>query len=96
MARESNGLEATGTFVSGWQPVEANVISAQWIFTRKSDESGRVVMPKATLVARGFSQRKGIDLYGTYAPTLSMISFVCGLRLRVGMIWNCVMLMLSS
>ena len=47
------------------------MISAKWIYTWKGDERGRVVKAKARLVARGFSQREGIDFFETYAPTPS-------------------------
>ena len=44
------------------------MVSAEWLYTWKSDETGKVVKAKAPLVARGFSQRPRVDCHETFAP----------------------------
>jgi transposase InsO family protein len=49
-------------------------ITGRWCFKLKCDENGVVVKKKARYVARGFSQKKGIDFEETYAPVISFPS----------------------
>jgi len=52
------------------RPLNINIVSTKWIFTKKRDENGRVKRYKARLVARGFTQQYGIDYRETFAPVL--------------------------
>ena len=49
------------------------MVSAKWVYTWVSDETGKVVKAKARLVARGFSKRPGVDDHETFAPTPSAL-----------------------
>jgi hypothetical protein len=45
-----------------------NVVGTTWVFHNKQDEYGVVTRNKAQLVAKGYSQVKGLDFDETYAP----------------------------
>jgi len=51
-------------------PYKTNIISSKWIFKYKKDSEGRITKRKARLVARGFSQKYGIDFKETFSPNL--------------------------
>jgi hypothetical protein len=51
-----------------------NVIGTKWVFRNKQDEHGVVTRNKAQLVAKGYSQVKGLDFGETYAPVARLES----------------------
>ena len=52
-------------------PADAKLLDTKPVYKRKRDSNGIVVRFKNRLVARGFTQRPGIDFDATFAPTLS-------------------------
>ncbi|KAG2769925.1 hypothetical protein PC129_g18255 [Phytophthora cactorum] len=50
------------------RPVQPSPIGCRWVFAWKRDEKGQVIRHKARPVAKGFSQKRGIDNEETYAP----------------------------
>ena len=55
-------------------PKGTNIISPKWVFKYKYDLNGNLAKRKARLVARGFTQKEGIDFDETFSPTLKQKS----------------------
>ncbi|CAI7767814.1 unnamed protein product [Closterium sp. NIES-54] len=63
--------KSTGTNVDEVPPPRANIVSGMWIFRVKRPPGSPPVF-KARYVARGFSQRLGVDFFLTFSPTPKM------------------------
>ncbi|CAI7785401.1 unnamed protein product [Closterium sp. NIES-53] len=63
--------KSTGTYVDEVPPPWANIVDGMWIF-RVKRPSGSPPAFKARYVARGFSQRQGLDYFQTFSPTTKM------------------------
>ncbi|CAI7865758.1 unnamed protein product [Closterium sp. NIES-53] len=59
------------TYVDEVPPPGANIVSGMWIFRVKRPPGSPPVF-KARYVARGFSQRDGVDFFQTFSPTPKM------------------------
>ncbi|CAI5938194.1 unnamed protein product [Closterium sp. NIES-64] len=59
---EMASWKSTGTYVDEVPPPGANIVSAMWIFRVKRPPGSPPVF-KARYVARGFSQREGVDFF---------------------------------
>ncbi|CAI7932845.1 unnamed protein product, partial [Closterium sp. NIES-54] len=71
MDTEMASWKSTGTYVDEVPPPRANIVSGMWIFRVKRPPGSPPVF-KARYVARGFSQRQGVDFFQTFSPTPKM------------------------
>ncbi|CAI7854824.1 unnamed protein product [Closterium sp. NIES-54] len=71
MDTEMASWKSTGTYVDDVPPPGANIVSGMWIFRVKRLPGSPPVF-KARYVARGFSQRQGVDYFQNFSPTPKM------------------------
>ena len=70
-----NNLSEPNTLVFNI-PHNSNLVSSKWVFKYKKDDCGNIIKRIARLVARGFSQKYGIDHVETFFfPTLKQDLF---------------------
>jgi hypothetical protein len=70
VAKEIQALVSNGTWEYVVPPRGANIVTSKWVFTVKYTINNMIERFKARLVARGFSQKYGIDFEDTFAPTV--------------------------
>ncbi|CAI7877362.1 unnamed protein product [Closterium sp. NIES-53] len=71
MDAEMASWKSTGTYADEVPPPGANIVSGMWIFRVKRPPGSPPVF-KARYVARGFSQRQGVEFFQTFSPTPKM------------------------
>ncbi|CAI7834271.1 unnamed protein product [Closterium sp. NIES-54] len=68
MDAEMASWKSTGTCVDEVPHLGANIVDGMWNFRVKQPPGSPLVF-KARYVARGFSQRQGVDFFQTFSPT---------------------------
>ncbi|CAI7818665.1 unnamed protein product [Closterium sp. NIES-53] len=71
MDAEMASWKSSGTYVDEVPPPGVNIVDGMWIF-RVKQPPGSPPAFKARYVARGFSQRQGVDYFQTFFPTPKM------------------------
>ncbi|CAI7804132.1 unnamed protein product [Closterium sp. NIES-54] len=76
---EMASWKSIGTYLDKVPPPWANIVDGMWIF-RVMRPPGSPPAFKARYVARGFSQRQGVDYFQTFSPTPKMTTLWWSLR----------------
>jgi hypothetical protein len=70
------------------RPKSKDVVSSKWLFKIKHVVDGSIEKYKARFVARGFSQKEGIDYEETFAPVARYTSIRTIIALAAKMKWK--------
>ncbi|GJW59683.1 putative RNA-directed DNA polymerase [Tanacetum coccineum] len=87
MNNEMEALNRNGTWVITDLPNGRRVVSCKWIYKIKYKSNGEVERYKSRLVARGFSQKEGLDYEETFLLVVKMVTMRCVLSLVVQNSW---------
>ena len=70
------------------KPENKSVVSSKWIYKIKHAIDGSIEKYKAIFVARGFSQKEGIDYEETFSPVARYTSIRTIMALSSMIKWN--------
>jgi hypothetical protein len=70
------------------RPNSKDVVSSRWLFKIKHAADGSIEKYKARFVARGFSQKEGIDYEETFTPIARYTSIITIIALAAKMKWK--------
>eukprot|EP00253_Pinus_taeda_P036060 PITA_36060 len=88
MDAEFQSLQKNHTWTLSDLPEGKKPISCKWVYKVKYKADGTLDKYKARLVARGFSQKEGIDYEETFAPTAKMSTIRLVLALATQFKWK--------
>uniref|UniRef100_H3GJF0 Reverse transcriptase Ty1/copia-type domain-containing protein n=1 Tax=Phytophthora ramorum TaxID=164328 RepID=H3GJF0_PHYRM len=74
MDKELADLQANGTWKLVDTPENVNLVTAKWVYKIKFSSNGELERFKARLVARGFTQKFGVDFDATFSPVRKLSS----------------------
>nr|GEU85761.1 retrovirus-related Pol polyprotein from transposon TNT 1-94 [Tanacetum cinerariifolium] len=60
------------------RPLCQNVINIKWLWKNKRDEENIVIRNKSRLVAKGYTQKKGVDFEQSFAPVTRLEAVIVG------------------
>jgi hypothetical protein len=75
MDSEYDSLMKNNTWTLEFLPLRRSIVSCKWILKCKYNAHGKVTQNKTCLVARNFSQEKGIDSDETFSPVVKISSY---------------------
>ena len=88
MLEEYNSILTNDVWDVVPRPQGKSVVTSKWIYKVKFSANGSVEKCKARFVARGFSQKEGIDYDETFAPIARYISIRIIISLASVMGWK--------
>ncbi|GAB2294442.1 hypothetical protein Dimus_038297 [Dionaea muscipula] len=88
MQEEISALQAQHTWVLVPLPIKKNCVSCKWVFRLKRNSDGSIARHKARLVARGFTQEKGVDYEETFSPVVRHTTVRIVIRLAAAFGWQ--------
>ncbi|GKD52014.1 putative RNA-directed DNA polymerase, partial [Tanacetum coccineum] len=88
MNSEIKALNRNNTWTITELPKGRKPIGHKWIWKIKYKSTGEIERYTARLVAKGFSQKEGIDYEETFSPVVKMVTVRCVLSLAVQNDWN--------
>ncbi|KAK8954179.1 hypothetical protein KSP39_PZI002872 [Platanthera zijinensis] len=74
MEEEIEMVEKNDTWQLVQKPKDKHILNLKWVYKAKQNEEGEIVKYKARIVAKGYTQRQGIDFHETFAPVVRMES----------------------
>ena len=74
MDNEMQSHVTNGTWTLVPLPTGSKTVSCKWVFRSKQNPDGTLARRKARLVARGFSQKAGVDYSDTFSPVVQSAS----------------------
>ncbi|KAI5343251.1 hypothetical protein L3X38_011127 [Prunus dulcis] len=88
MREEIEALHAQGTWDLVPLPPHKNLVGCKWVYRIKKTADGSIARHKVPLVAKGFSQEKGIDYSESFSPVVKPTTVHLVLALAVQFNWS--------
>ena len=88
MEAEFDALQRNNTWKLVPRPAHGNVVGSKWVFKTKYLPDGSIDKHNARLVARGFTQRFGVDYEDTFSPVVKPATVRLVLSLAVSRGWH--------
>ena len=65
---EMDSIISNGTWEVVDRPYRCKLVGCKWVFKKKLRPDGTIEKYRARLVAKGYTQKEGEDLFDTYSP----------------------------